>query len=77
VCEIIGSSVRVDDEKELLQCIKEHGVKETEYCEYIDLRRYSHGKTSGMGLSVDRMLLDLHSICEIVTFPRYPGRLTP
>lgn len=80
VGEIIGSGVRVDDEKELLERIKEHGLKETEYCEYIDLRRYGHGKTSGMGLGVDRMLtwlLDLHSIREIVTFPRYPGRLTP
>lgn len=80
VGEIIGSGVRVDDEKELRDRLKKQGLKEEEYKEYIDLRKYGHGKTSGMGLGIDRMLtwlLDLHSIREIVTFPRYPGRLTP
>lgn len=80
VGEIIGSGVRVSDEQELRQRLKDHGLKEQDYKEYIDLRKYGHGKTSGMGLGVDRMLcwlLGSHHIREVVTFPRYPGRLFP
>lgn len=80
VGEVIGSGVRVSDVDTLKIRMKEEGLKEEDYKEYIDLRRYGHGKTSGMGMGVDRMLtwlLDLHSIREIVTFPRYPGHLFP
>lgn len=80
VGEIIGSGIRVSDPDELIKRLKEQGLKEEEYSEYIDMRRYGHGQTSGMGLGVDRMLtwlLGLHSIREVVTYPRYPGRLTP
>ena len=80
VGEIIGSSVRIGDTEMLLKRMKEQGLKPEDYREYLDLRKYGHGYTSGMGLGVDRMLtwiLDLHTIREIVTFPRYPGRLTP
>ena len=80
VGEVIGSGVRVSDEKELRQRLKDQGLKEEEYKEYIDLRKYGHGKTSGMGLGVDRMLtwlLGAYSIREVVTYPRYPGRLFP
>jgi len=80
VGEVIGSGVRVYDEDELKQRLKENGLKEDEYREYIDLRRYGNARTSGMGLGVDRFLtwlLGKDSIRDIVTFPRYPGRLTP
>lgn len=80
VGEIIGSSVRIGDSETLIKRMKEEGLKSEDYREYLDLRKYGHGHTGGMGLGVDRMLtwiLDLHSIRDIVTFPRYPGRLTP
>lgn len=80
VGEIIGSGVRVYDETELRQRLRENGLKEEEYREYIDLRKYGNARTSGMGLGVDRFLtwlLGKDSIRDIVTFPRYPGRLTP
>jgi asparaginyl-tRNA synthetase len=80
VGEVIGSGVRVYDEKELRERLKENGLKEEEYMEYIDLRKYGNARTSGMGLGVDRFLtwlLGKDSIRDIVTFPRYPGRLTP
>lgn len=80
VGEVIGSGVRVSKEDELVSRLREAGLKPDEYREYIELRRYGHGRTSGMGLGVDRFLcwvLDLHSIRDVVTFPRYPGRLTP
>lgn len=80
VGEIIGSGIRVSDPDELIERIKQKGLKEDEYTEYIDMRRYGHGQTSGMGMGVDRMLtwlLGAFSIRDVVTFPRYPGRLTP
>jgi asparaginyl-tRNA synthetase len=80
VGEIIGSGIRVSDPDELIKRLKNEGLKEEEYVEYIDMRRYGHGQTSGMGLGVDRMLtwlLGTHSIRDVVTFPRYPGRLFP
>jgi asparaginyl-tRNA synthetase len=80
VGEIIGSGVRVATPEELSFRLKEQGLKEAEYREYLDLRKYGAGQTAGMGLGVDRLLtwlLDLHSIREVVTFPRYPGQVVP
>ena len=60
--------------------MKAVGLDEKDYREYLDLRKYGFGCTSGMGLGVDRMLtwlLDLSTIRACVTFPRYPDRLTP
>ena len=80
VGEIIGSGVRVSSVEDLVARLKEQGLKEEEYTEYIDLRKYGFGFTSGMGLGVDRMLtwlLGLDNIKEAVTFPRFPGYLRP
>ncbi|HMP28040.1 MAG TPA: hypothetical protein PKD85_00485, partial [Saprospiraceae bacterium] len=80
VGEVIGSGVRVYEENELRKYLIENNLKEEEYREYIDLRKYGNARTSGMGLGVDRFLtwlLGKDSIRDIVTFPRYPGRLTP
>lgn len=80
VGEVIGSGVRVYDEAELRARLLAQGLKEEDYAEYIDLRRFGARRTSGMGLGVDRLLtwlLDQHSIREVTTFPRYPGRLRP
>lgn len=80
VGEIIGSGIRVSDPDELLVRLKEQGLNEKDYEEYIDLRKYGHAKTSGMGLGVDRMLtwlLGAHNIKDVVTFPRFPGRISP
>jgi asparaginyl-tRNA synthetase len=80
VGEVIGSSVREGDTTILLEKMKKQGLKVEDYKEYLDLRKYGFGHTSGMGLGVDRMLtwiLDLYTIREVVTFPRYPGHLRP
>lgn len=80
VGEIIGSGVRESDPDKLSDAILKQGLKLEDYKEYIDLRRYGAGQTSGMGLGVDRLitwLLDKFSIREVVTYPRYPGRLAP
>jgi asparaginyl-tRNA synthetase len=80
VGEIVGSGVRVSDPNELRARLSQAGLYEHDYKEYIDLRRYGPGETSGMGLGVDRFLTwvgGFHSIRQVVTFPRYPGHLTP
>lgn len=80
VGEVIGSGVRVSDYAELLSRLREQKLRPEEYREYLDLRKYGHSRTSGMGLGVDRFLtwlLGLNSIRDIVTFPRVPGRLAP
>lgn len=80
VGEIIGSSVRVSEYDELIERLKEANLNEDDYREYTDLRKYGFGQTSGMGLGVDRMLtwlLELHSIRDVTTFPRFPGYLRP
>ena len=78
--EVIGSGVREYDFVKLERAIKDAGLKREDYREYLDMRKYGAGRTSGMGLGVDRFLtwlLGTHSIRDVVTFPRYPGRLFP
>jgi asparaginyl-tRNA synthetase len=80
VGEIIGSGVREYDYHRLKQRLLDFGLKVEDYSEYLDLRQYGFGRTSGMGLGVDRMLmwlLGLPSIRDVVTFPRFPGYLRP
>lgn len=80
VGEIIGSGIREYDHDRLLANIVAAGLKPEEYRELLDLRKYGHARTSGMGLGVGRMLcwlLNSHSIREVTPFPRFAGRLTP
>lgn len=80
VGEVVGSGVRSYDQDELLESIKENGLNPSDYREYVELRKYGPGRTSGMGLGVDRFftwLMGTYTIRDVVTFPRYPGKLTP
>lgn len=80
VGEIIGSGVRLYDHEQLKQAILDNGLKLEDYKEYLDIRKYGAGRTSGMGLGVDRFLtwlLGCFSIRDVVTFPRVPGKLFP
>ena len=80
VGEVVGSGVRVADYEELRLRLKDEGLKESDYKDYLDLRKYGPGQTSGMGLGVDRLLtwlLDQYTIRDVITFPRYPGRVSP
>jgi len=80
VGEVTGSGLREGDYAKLLEQIQEQKLDPVDYAEYLALREYGFGQTSGMGLGVDRFLtwlLDLYSIREAVTFPRFPGCLRP
>ena len=80
VGEVVGSGVRESDYETLVKRLTEQKLKPDDYKEYLELRKYGFAKTSGMGLGVDRFLcwiLDLFTIRQSVTFPRYPGCLRP
>jgi asparaginyl-tRNA synthetase len=80
VGEIIGSGVRESDLAIITERLIASGENPADYTEYLDLRKYGHGKTSGMGLGVDRLLtylLGAFSIREVVAFPRFPGYVRP
>lgn len=80
VGEVVGSGVRESNYEGLVQAIKDNGLNVDDYREYLDLRKYGAGHTSGMGLGLDRFLtwlLGKFNIREVVTFPRYPGKLFP
>lgn len=76
VGEIVGSGRRESDYERLLARIKEAGLDPAVYREYLDLRKYGHHRTSGMGLGFERLLcviLQEPHIRRVTTFPRYPG----
>jgi asparaginyl-tRNA synthetase len=80
VGEVIGSGIREWDEERLRSRLLESKLDPEDYREYLDLRKYGHGRTSGMGLGIDRMLtwiIGVTSIREVVTFPRFPGYARP
>lgn len=80
VGEVVGSGVRESNYEGLVKAIKDNGLNVEDYREYLDLRKYGAGQTSGMGLGLDRFLtwlLGKFNIREVVTFPRYPGKLFP
>jgi asparaginyl-tRNA synthetase len=80
VGEIIGSGVREADHTKLTSRMVDCNLNPDDYKEYLDLRKFGFGYTSGMGLGVDRMftwLLGCDSIRQVSSFPRFPGYLRP
>ena len=71
--EIVGGSQREDDYDVLLGKINEMGLKEKDYCWYLDLRKYGSVPHSGFGLGFDRMLMyitGMTNIRDVIPFPR-------
>jgi len=78
--EVIGSGVREANYESLRERLKENGLKEEDYKEYLDLRKFGFRFTSGMGLGLDRLLTCLlgeNTIRCVTTFPRFPGYIRP
>lgn len=78
--EIIGGGERATDLEFLKEQIKTHGLPETAFDWYLDLRRYGSVPHSGFGLGLERMvawMCGLHHIREAIPFPRLMGRLSP
>lgn len=78
--EIIGGGQREDDLAVLERKIAEHGLPESAFSWYLDLRRYGSVPHAGFGMGIERMvawLCGLHHVRETIPFPRMLERLTP
>ncbi|MCW4018332.1 MAG: asparagine--tRNA ligase [Candidatus Bathyarchaeota archaeon] len=80
VGEISTGGQREEDKDILIQRIKEQGLKPEDYEWYLDLRRYGTVPHAGFGMGVERLLvwmLDLDNIIDAIPFPRTTRRFYP
>jgi asparaginyl-tRNA synthetase len=80
VGEITTGGAREDDKEKLIKRLEEFGLRREDYQWYIDLRRYGTVPHAGFGLGVERLLmwmLDLENVMEAIPFPRTIRRFHP
>jgi asparaginyl-tRNA synthetase len=80
VGELATGGAREDDKEELLKRIAESGLQLADYKWYVDLRRYGTVPHAGFGIGVERLLmwmLDLENIIDSIPFPRTIRRSYP
>jgi asparaginyl-tRNA synthetase len=80
VGEISTGGQREEDKDILIQRMKEQGLKPEDYEWYLDLRRYGTVPHVGFGMGVERLLvwmLDLDNIIDAIPFPRTTRRFYP
>lgn len=78
--EISTGGAREDDKQQLIERIKEQGLKVEDYDWYLDLRRYGTVPHTGFGMGLERLLmwmLDLKNIIDAIPFPRTTRRSYP
>ncbi|UCE96834.1 MAG: asparagine--tRNA ligase [Candidatus Bathyarchaeota archaeon] len=78
--ELTTGGAREDDKDELIRRIEESGLRVEDYEWYIDMRRYGTVPHAGFGLGVERLLmwlLDLDNIIDTIPFPRTIRRSFP
>ena len=78
--EVSTGGVREEDKEMLIKRIKDMGLKEKDYDWYLDLRRYGTVPHVGFGLGLERLLvwmLDLENIIDAIPFPRTTRRFYP
>jgi asparaginyl-tRNA synthetase len=78
--EIVGGGQREDDLETLTRKIAEHGLPESAFSWYLDIRRYGSVPHSGFGLGIERTLAwicGLPHVRETIPFPRMLHRLAP
>ena len=79
VGELIGGSQREENIDELLKSFEENGLKEEDYQNYLDLRRFGTVVHSGFGLGFERAVMyvtGLKNIRDVVSYPRYVNALS-
>jgi asparaginyl-tRNA synthetase len=78
--EVIGGGQREDDLDTLLAKIHKHGLPESAFEWYLDLRKYGSVPHSGFGLGIERTvgwICGLPHVRETIPFPRMLNRLKP
>ncbi len=78
--EISTGGQREDNKDILIQRMKEQGLKPEDYEWYLDLRRYGSVPHVGFGMGLERLLVwmcDLENIIDAIPFPRTTRRFYP
>jgi asparaginyl-tRNA synthetase len=78
--EIIGGSVREEDNASLIERLRKENANLKNYEWYLDLRRYGSIPHAGFGLGVERVLMwicRLEHIRDATPFPRVINRASP
>ncbi|KAL8291761.1 hypothetical protein RQP46_002019 [Phenoliferia psychrophenolica] len=71
--ELIGGSLREHREKELREAMRNHGVVESQYEWYLDLRKYGSTRHGGFGMGWERLvafLTGIENVRDCIAFPR-------
>jgi asparaginyl-tRNA synthetase len=78
--EIIGGSQRIGDYNHLLKRIHEHGLPESAFKWYLDLRKFGGVPHSGFGMGIERAVAwvcGLEHVRETIPFARTLTRIYP
>ena len=78
--EIIGGSQRIGDYNLLVKRIREHGLPESAFKWYLDLRKYGGVPHSGFGMGIERAvawICGLEHVRETIPFARTLTRIYP
>jgi asparaginyl-tRNA synthetase len=78
--EIIGGSQRIGSYDLLLQRIREHGLPESAFKWYLDLRKYGGVPHAGFGMGIERAvawICGLEHVRETIPFARTLNRIYP
>lgn len=78
--EVIGGGQREESAEVLKRRIAEHGLNESDYSWYLDLRRFGSVPHSGFGLGVERTvawMTGVEHVRETIPFPRMLNTLRP
>ncbi len=78
--EIIGGSQRIGSYEQLRKRIAEHGLPESAFKWYLDLRKYGGVPHAGFGMGIERAvawLCGLEHVRETIPFPRMLYRMYP
>jgi len=78
--EIIGGSERIHDHDLLLKRIREHGLPESAFQWYLDIRKYGTVRHGGFGIGLERTvawIAGLPHVRETIPYPRMLNQLYP